>query len=106
LASESCQIRQGDESENVGNALFFHLPKLQINREHEKPDKPDAHGETDLAVFEFLARFTDEFVSALNSLFARRGRLLETVSAEGMHMYEPLIVGENSRRRATYVPTS
>ena len=79
-------MRETGKSEIVVNALFFHLPKLQINREHQKADKRDAHNETDLTVFEFFAGFIDERIGAFNGFFARRGHLLKSVSAERMHV--------------------
>ena len=84
-------MRQAEEREILGNTLFFHLPKLQINREDQKPDKAYAHNETDLTVFKFLAGFIYERVGALNGFFTRRGDLLKSISAERMHICARLL---------------
>jgi hypothetical protein len=82
----SCQIREIQKSENAGNALFFELPKFQINGEHQKPDERDAYSQTDLTVVVLFMGFVDERVGALNGLFTRQGHLLERISAERMHV--------------------
>ena len=50
--------------------LFLKLLEFQINREHQKPDKADAHNEADLTVFEFFGGFIDECVGTFNGFFA------------------------------------
>ena len=40
-----------DKSEIVGTRYFSDLPKLQVNRHHQKPDKPDAHNKADLTEY-------------------------------------------------------
>src|ERR1043166_1058895 len=82
----SCQMPETDKSEIGENALFFHLPKLQVNRQHQKADKRDAHDKPDLTVLKFFAAFSDERVGTFNGFFAWSRRLLETIPAERMHI--------------------
>ena len=49
--------------------LFLQLPEFQINGDHQKPNQPDAHRQTDLTVFVLFMRLINERVSALNGVF-------------------------------------
>jgi hypothetical protein len=86
-------MREIDESENVANALFFELPKFQINRQHQESNQRNAYRQADLSVLVFFTRFVNQNVGALNGLFAREGHLLKRVSTERVHICSRLLQG-------------